>query len=49
MQASGSQVEVDILELSEFPRPGVGIYHPAPGTGAADGEGIRLETDTGNA
>ena len=27
MQVSGNVVEVDILELSESPRPGVGIYH----------------------
>ena len=33
MQASGSLVEVDILELSESPWPGVGIFHTSTGLG----------------
>ena len=33
MQASGNLVEVDILELSEFPWPGVGIFHASMGLG----------------
>ena len=33
MQVSGSLVEVDILELSRFPCPGVGICHTSIGLG----------------
>ena len=33
MQASGNLVEVDILELSESPWPGVGIFHTGMGLG----------------
>ena len=45
--ASGRLVDVDILELSEFPRPGVGICHTSMGPGwLVYGEGIRPETDT---
>ena len=33
LQASGSLFEVNILELSEFPRPGVGILHTSKGLG----------------
>ena len=40
-------VAVDILELSESPCYGVDIYCSTMGLGAADGEGIRPETDTG--
>ena len=38
MQAPGSLVDVDILELSEYQH----------GTWVADSEGIRPGTDTGN-
>ena len=33
MQAYGILVEVDILELSESPWPGVGIFHTSMGLG----------------
>ena len=33
IQASGRLVDVDILELSEFPRPGVGAYNTSMGLG----------------
>ena len=42
MQASGNLVAVDILEL------GVGSLPHQQMTGAADDEGNRPETDTGN-
>ena len=48
MHASGSLVDVDIPNLSQFLCPGVGIFPHQHGTGATDGEGIRPETDTGN-
>ena len=44
MQASGGLGEVDILELSESP----GHLPHQHGTGAADGEGFRPETETVN-
>ena len=46
--ASGRLVNVDIPELSESPWPGIDIFLYQHGTGAADSEGIRPETDTGN-
>ena len=46
--ASGRLVDVDIPELSESPWPGFDIFLNQHGTGAADSEGIRPETDTGN-
>ena len=42
IQASGSLVESDILEMLRFPCSGVGICHPKYG------DGIRPETDTGS-
>ena len=44
MPVSGTLVELNILELSEFPCPGVGIGH----NGDLAGEETRPETDTGN-
>ena len=49
MQVSGSLVDVDILEPSGSPCPGIGICCTSMGLGQQiDGEGIRPETDTGN-
>ena len=31
MQASGSLVDMDIMELSESPWPGVGVFHTGAG------------------
>ena len=48
--ASGRLVDVDIPELSESPWPGswFGHFLNQHGTGAADSEGIRPESDTGS-
>ena len=48
MTGSGSLVDVAIPELSESPWPGIDIFCTSIGLGAADSEGIRPETDTGN-
>ena len=49
MQASGSLVEVDILELSESPWPGVGSFHTRMGLRRQiNCEGIRPKSETGN-
>ena len=47
MQSSGNPVELNILELTESPWSCVGIFHTSMGSGVADGEGIRPETEPG--
>ena len=49
MQASGNLVEVDILELSEFPWPGVGIFHTSMGLGQRMVKEIDLKMTQGMA
>ena len=41
MQVSDKLVEVDILELSVFTWPGVGIFHASMGLGDGDSDGIK--------
>ena len=48
LQTSGSLFEVDILELSESPRPGVGIFYTSKGLGRRMVKELGPETDTGN-
>ena len=48
MQGSGSVVEVDIQELSGVSMAWCGLFPYQHGTRAADGEGIRPETDIEN-
>ena len=49
MPVSGSLVEVDILELSRFPCPGIVICHTRIRLGLMMVKKNRPEADTGNA
>ena len=49
MQASGSLVEVDILELSESPWPGIGIFHTIMGLEQQMVEELDLKLTLGKA
>ena len=49
MQASGGLVEVDILELSRFPCPGVGLCHTSIGLGRRRVKDLKLKLTLGMA